>query len=124
MDTGPSVLVVDDERVLAALVAELLAEEGYAVRCAFDGAQALAEVERDPPDVLVTDLMMPRLDGLDLARRLRADGRRVPVVVMSAVHVDVILPGVRFLAKPFDLDDLLAAVAWAVDELDAGPPGP
>ena len=112
---GPTgqVLVADDDPAVLGLVAEMLEEEGYAVRRAADGATALAQVESEPPDVVVTDVMMPRLDGLTLAARLRERG--VPVVLMSAVIER--LPAAEFalVAKPFDLDDLLAAVQRVLD---------
>ena len=113
----PSVLVVDDEAQITELVAVLLEDEGYRVRCAYDGAEALAEVEREPPDVVVTDVMMPRLDGLTLTQRLRQQGYRVPVVLMSAVYADVDLPGVRFVPKPFDLDYIVAVVGRVIEEM-------
>ncbi len=103
-----SVVVVDDERQLCALLAELLADAGYDVRCAADGLDAWAEVERRAPDVVVSDVAMPRLGGVALAARLRARG--VPVVLLSAGQRPTGLSGVPFVAKPFDLDHLLRVV--------------
>lgn len=109
----PSVLVVDDDPPILTLVAELLTDEGYRVRAVYDGLAALAEIERDPPDVVVSDVMMPRLDGIEFVRELRRHGHPMPVVLMSAVYDDVDLPGVRFVPKPFGLDYLLAAIEGA-----------
>ena len=110
----PVVLVVDDEAPIVDLVADLLAEEGYAVCRAYDGTQALEEAERAQPDLVVTDVMMPRLDGISLARELRRRGYRAPVVLMSAVHAAPDLPGAAFLPKPFDLDHIVAVVERAL----------
>ena len=108
-----SILVVDDERPIRDLLAAVLVEEGYAVRCAADGLAALAEVERQPPDLVVSDVAMPRLDGIALAARLRARG--IAVVLVSAIRAAVDLPGVPFIPKPFDLDDVLGTVAKSLE---------
>ena len=114
MGRNATVLVVDDDRALRELVSEALADEGYDVRRARDGAEALAAVERERPDVVLTDAWMPGLDGAQLARQLQAKG--VPVVLMSAVYADIDLPGVPFLPKPFDLDRLLDVVTTALGD--------
>jgi len=111
---APSVLVVDDDPLIADLVAQVLADEGYAVRRAADGLAALAAVERAQPDLIVSDVMMPRLDGHGLLARLRARGDRTPFVFVSAGQAVQARPDVAFVAKPFDLDRLLRAVADAL----------
>jgi len=113
-ETSPTVLVVEDEPAIREVVADLLQEEGYAVRQASDGLQAIDELEVDDVDVVLSDVRMPRLDGPSLARRLRRRGHAVPVVLMSAVNVEVDLPGVRFLPKPFDRDHLLHVIGSAL----------
>lgn len=105
-----SVLVVDDDPPILALVTDLLTDEGFRVRAVRDGLAALAEIERDPPDVVVSDVMMRRLDGVELVREMRRHGHDIPVVLMSAVYDDVDLPGVRFVPKPFGIEPLLAAI--------------
>jgi CheY-like chemotaxis protein len=104
------VLVVDDDAGIADLLADLLADEGYAVKTAADGEEALAVVARVPVDLVLTDVMMPGIDGVTLSRRLRQRGDPTPVVLMSAVYDDVDLPGVRFVPKPFDLDAMVEIV--------------
>jgi CheY-like chemotaxis protein len=104
------VLVVDDDQAICDVLAAILADEGWAVSCAWDGEAALAAVAAEPPDLIVSDLMMPRLDGLGLRRRLREQGVRIPMLLMSAA-ADPSPDGVAFLAKPFDVDQLLSAVA-------------
>jgi DNA-binding response OmpR family regulator len=111
-----SVLVVDDDPLIADFVCQTLAAEGYAVRSAPDGDAALDAIVGEPPDLVVSDIMMPKLDGVALAQRLRERGITVPVVLISAVYQDVDIPGVRFLPKPFDLDHLIDVVAHAVGQ--------
>ena len=84
-DSG-SVLVVDDDETLRRLVVETLARDGRGLREAADGLDALVMIAADPPDVLVLDLMMPRLDGFGVLERLaeRPETRRLPVVVLTA----------------------------------------
>ena len=113
-ETTPTVLVVEDEPAIREVVADLLEDEGYAVRQAADGLEAIDELALDHVDLVLSDVRMPRLDGPALARRLRRHGYAVPVVLMSAVDVEVDLPGVGFLPKPFDRDHLLHAVGSAL----------
>jgi DNA-binding response OmpR family regulator len=101
----PSILVVDDDTTIAAILAEFLTAEGYRVRCAYDGEAALREIERTPPDLVVSDVSMPRLDGVTMMKQLRARGLRIPVVLVSAEVYEVRVPEVTFLTKPVDLDD-------------------
>jgi two-component system cell cycle sensor histidine kinase/response regulator CckA len=110
----PTVLIVEDEPAIRAVVAALLEEEGYAVRRARNGLEALAVVDSAPVDLILSDVVMPHLDGASLVRRLRQRGVLVPVVLMSAVYADVDLPGVPFVPKPFDVDRLLEAIATAM----------
>ena len=113
-ETTPTVLVVEDEPAIREVVADLLKDEGYTVRQASDGLQAIDEMEVDDVDLVLSDVRMPRLDGPSLARRLRRHGYAVLVVLMSAVDVEVDLPGVRFLPKPFDRDHLLHVIGSAL----------
>jgi two-component system response regulator MprA len=110
----PTVLVVDDETDLRTVVAELLEEEGYAVKQASDGLAALQEVEADGIDVILTDVRMPRLDGASLVRHLRHQGITMPVVVMSATPAKLDVPGVRYLPKPFAAEHLLSTITIAL----------
>jgi two-component system, OmpR family, response regulator MprA len=113
-ESMPTVLVVEDEPAIREVVADLLQDEGYAVGQASDGLQAIDQLEVDDVDLVLSDVRMPRLDGPSLARRLRRRGHAVPVVLISAVDVEVDLPGVRFLPKPFDRDHLLHVVGSAL----------
>ena len=116
-DGRPEVLVVDDNADLRTYLARLLEGE-YVVRTAVDGADALAQIAERPPDLVVTDVMMPNIDGFELLARLRQDPRtqRVPVIVLSArageeATVEGLDAGADdYLVKPFSGAELLARV--------------
>jgi CheY-like chemotaxis protein len=116
LETHPTatVLVVDDEPAIREVIATLLEDEGYLVRHAKDGLEALDAINENRIDLIVSDVVMPRLDGASLVHRLRRRGHLMPVVLMSAVYADVDLPGVRFVPKPFEIDRLLGTVASAL----------
>jgi len=105
------VLVVDDEPLIRDILAEWLVEEGYRVHCAADGQEALDLVDVEIPDVIVTDIKMPRVHGLELVERLRTAGHAIPVVVISTWTPPSSLLGIRCVLKPFDLNHITAAVA-------------
>lgn len=104
------ILVVDDEPIIRNLLAELLFDEGFRVRTAPDGQQALDQVAFEPPDLIISDVAMPKMDGPTMVDRLRARGDGTPVILISAHYAGVDLPGVRFIPKPFDIDHLTAMV--------------
>lgn len=108
------VLVVEDERRLASVLKQGLTEQGYAVDLAFDGEEGLALAELEPYDLLVLDVMLPVLDGFAIARRLRAAGKRMPILLLTARDaVDDRVTGLDsgaddYLTKPFAFRELLA----------------
>lgn len=109
------VLIVEDERRLAQNIASSLRESaGYAVDVAFDGEDGLYMAQSNPYDLVLLDLMLPKVDGITLLRRLRADGGDVPVLVLTARDekesiVALLNAGADdYVAKPFDLGELLA----------------
>jgi two-component system, OmpR family, response regulator MprA len=108
------VLVVDDEPPVRDALERALSLEGYKVDLAEDGAQALKKVATEGPDVIVLDVLMPGVDGLETCRRLRADGHALPVLMLTARdavsdRVDGLDAGADdYLVKPFALEELLA----------------
>jgi DNA-binding response OmpR family regulator len=110
-----TVLVVDDEAPLREFVRKNLEARGYGVVTASDGAEALAAAERDAPDLIVLDLMLPVLDGFEVARRVRARSG-VPILALTALNeprdeADARAAGVSdYLPKPFAVDELLQRV--------------
>lgn len=107
-----TILIVDDDRAVVDLLTEVLTEHGYVVRVAYDGRMALEAVERLSTDVVITDIHMPRMDGLDLVRCLRARDRPIPVLVLTGAMDGRGLGGddVPVLAKPFDVDEVLRVI--------------
>ncbi len=114
-----TILVVDDDGMRCDLLQDLLTEEGYEVRCAHHGGAALDEIGRSLPDLVLTDIQMPHLDGLGLLRCLADKSVALPVVLMSAVRPNDVPVGVAFVAKPFDLDALLATVKGTLNTTKA-----
>ena len=107
-------LVVDDEPAVRDSLARSLRFEGYEVSLATDGDQALHQISENEPDVVVLDVLMPRLDGLATCRRLRARGDKVPVLMLTARDgiadrvVGLDAGADDYLVKPFALEELLA----------------
>ena len=110
-----TVLIVEDEAPLADLLAALLSEEGYRVVTARDGREGLARLAAERPDLVLSDIMMPRLDGIGLCQQMQADPayQAIPLVFMSAAPRALLADECRyaaFVAKPFDLDQVLDTV--------------
>lgn len=118
MTDMPRILVVDDEAPIRNLVAAVLADDGYLLDTAPSALDALDRISRHAPDLILLDVMMPGMDGLELLAVLRADPRTsdIPVVIMSAAYTrkDAVPGADDLLPKPFDLADLLAVVARQV----------
>jgi len=121
------VLVVDDDASIQGFLAEALADEGYNVRTAGNGREALAVLEAWRPDLILLDMMMPEVDGwgFRVQQRTMPGLADVPVIVLSATR-DLVekaraLEPAQIFAKPFDLDALLSTI----DRMTAAsPPGP
>ena len=108
------ILVVDDDRAVRESLRRSLTFNGYTVETAGDGLEALEKVVADRPDMLVLDVMMPRLDGLEVCRRLRSAGDDIPILVLTArdsvsERVSGLDAGADdYLPKPFAMEELLA----------------
>jgi two-component system, OmpR family, response regulator MprA len=113
-DSGGRVLVVEDDPDVRDSLVRALRYAGYGVTAAADGAEALASLSRSPVDLIVLDLLLPMLDGLEACRRLRARGDATPILVLTARGtVDDRVTGLAagaddYLVKPFALAELLA----------------
>jgi two-component system response regulator PrrA len=114
VSSQPSVLVVDDDPAIREALDRALRLEGFGVSTRADGPTALATVEEAAPDVMVLDVMMPGLSGVEVVRRLRADGYDLPICVLSARdeladRVEGLRAGADdYLVKPFELEELVA----------------
>jgi DNA-binding response OmpR family regulator len=107
------ILVADDERNIVDFLSDLLRDEGFDVVQAYDGIMALEEIDRAQPDLVIADVMMPRLDGLALLHLIEARDKPIPFILMSAA----VIPrstNAEFIPKPFDIDTMLNAVRGTI----------
>lgn len=110
------ILVIEDEQKVADFIKRGLKEEGYAVDVSFDGEDGYFQASSNPYDVIILDLMLPKLDGLSLCRKLREKNIHIPLIMLTAK--DSIKDKVRgldsgaddYLAKPFSFEELLARI--------------
>ncbi|MFJ3586121.1 response regulator transcription factor [Streptomyces sp. NPDC090127] len=115
-NAGDRILIVDDEPAVREALRRSLAFEGYGTQEAVDGVDALARMESYAPDLVVLDVQMPRMDGLTAARRIRASGSTVPILMLTARdtvgdRVTGLDAGADdYLVKPFELDELFARI--------------
>lgn len=114
-DEPATILVVEDDEPIRLAVREVLEVEGYQVIVACDGADALHEIARNTPSLIITDLQMPNIDGGQLCERVRGSTKtaEIPIVVLTAAHrLDAVAGRVdAIIRKPFDIDVLLSTVA-------------
>lgn len=109
-------LLVEDERRIAQNIKKGLEQDGYAVDIAYDGAEGYASASADEYDVIISDVMMPEMDGMEMCRRLRADGNKTPLLSLTAKDSERdIVNGLDvgaddYLAKPFSFNVLLARI--------------
>jgi two-component system OmpR family response regulator len=122
-------LVVDDEPNILELLSASLRFAGFAVATAADGNQALRVAEGFKPDLMLLDVMMPGLDGFEVVRRLRQDGRQIPVLFLTAKDATedkitgLTLGGDDYVTKPFSLEEVIARVRAVLRRFATSPPG-
>jgi two-component system response regulator MprA/two-component system response regulator TrcR len=116
MRPGTRVLLVEDDRSITSFVEPELERLGFRVRCAYDGPSGLEEARRFRPELVVLDIMLPKLDGVGVLKGLRRGGSEVPVVMLTArdttmdkVH-SLDLGADDYVTKPFEMDELLARI--------------
>ena len=118
-DGKRNILVVDDEAQIARVLKTTLSAQGYGIRTAADGIQALQEMTNWPPDLIITDLRMPNMDGLELCRKVRTHSQ-IPIIVLSVkgeetIKVAALDAGADdYVTKPFGVNELLARVRAAL----------
>ena len=125
-----TILVVDDERHIVRLVEVNLARAGYEVVSAYDGVEALEKIEENIPDMIVLDVMMPRMDGFEVLKKLQANPKYkdIPVIMLTAKAQDADIfkgwqSGVSsYLTKPFNPKELLVFVQRIFQSMDEPPP--
>jgi len=119
-----NILVVDDEPQITRVLKTTLSSQGYGVRTSADGEEALHEMKSWSPDLIITDLRMPRMDGLELCRRVRSESN-IPIIVLSVkgeevIKVETLDAGADdYITKPFSVNELLARVRAALRRASA-----
>lgn len=125
----PRLLMIDDDARLAAMVRDYLAASGYTVDVAGDIASGLGALRAEAPELLILDLMLPDGDGLDVCRRLRADGHALPVLMLTAKGdpidrvIGLEIGADDYLPKPFEPRELLARVKALIRRSTGTPAG-
>lgn len=111
-----NVLLVEDEETLALIIKDTLEGQGFFIRLAKDGEEGLRQFFEEKPDVLVADVMMPRMDGFEMVRRIRRQDKQTPVLFLTARSAtnDVVegfeLGGNDYLKKPFGMQELIVRI--------------
>ncbi|MFG2312717.1 response regulator transcription factor [Streptomyces sp. NPDC048566] len=122
-----TVLLAEDDRAIRHALERALTLEGYRVTAVADGVEALAQAHRTPPDVLVLDVMMPGIDGLQVCRVLRAEGDRTPILMLTAlVETADRIAGLDagaddYVVKPFDVEEVFARLRALLRRTGGGP---
>ena len=128
MNNRIKILIVEDEKMLAEILSDTLSDRNFDVHLAYDGIHALEAIKKEPFDVIVSDVMMPNLDGYSLAKKLRNEGCNTPILFLTALSAteDVVkgfeTGGNDFLKKPFAIDELIVrvkALAGRAEVMDA-----
>ena len=117
------VLIVDDEEELVTTIAERLQIRGIQAQTATDGETALQMIEADPPQVVVLDVMMPGLGGIEVLQRMKAQNLKIPVILLTGYgSTEQGMEGMKlgafdYLMKPCDLNNLISKIQEAVQNL-------
>lgn len=128
MNNRIKILIVEDEKMLAEILSDTLSDRNFDVHLAYDGIHALEAIKKESFDVIVSDVMMPNLDGYSLAKKLRNEGCNTPILFLTALSAteDVVkgfeTGGNDFLKKPFAIDELIVrikALAGRAEVMDA-----
>ncbi len=128
MGEQATILLVDDERAITDNLAPFLERSGFTVRVAVDGEQALGEIEAAAPDLIVLDVLMPRLNGREVLRRLRQANNWIPVILLTQVgeateRAMALEEGADdYLNKPFDPYEMVARIRSVLRRVRAGQP--
>ena len=123
-DPQKKVLIVEDDRTLRETLRYNLVAEGFEVRVASDGGEGLVSARQDPPDVIVLDLMLPSLSGVEVCKALRRDGSIVSVIMLTARDAEIDRVGGLesgaddYMTKPFSMRELIARVSAQIRRMD------
>jgi two-component system, NtrC family, nitrogen regulation response regulator NtrX len=118
-----SILIVDDEKDIRELIGDILRDEGFPVRLAGNSDEAMAEINSDPPSLMILDIWLKdsRMDGIDILKTVKRDNPDVPVVIISGHgNIEIAVAAIKqgaydFIEKPFNIDQLMVVVARAME---------
>lgn len=112
-----TILVVDDEEAILQAVTDILTDKGYKILTAADGKRGLKEIKDHHPDLIITDIVMPDMEGIEFIKAVRKEQKEIPIIVMSGHAVGMkflkvagIFGAAKSLVKPFSRQELLEAV--------------
>ena len=121
MAVNPKILIVDDDRKILGATKDILAPKGYTVRTAGNGKEGLAAVDEEEPDLVITDISMPDMEGIEFIRKLAQRKLNIPIIAMSGnpigkqfMQAAVLFGAVDTLSKPFTGQELTAKVNKAL----------
>ena len=122
--TKSTIMIVDDDHELVTIVRVILEQKGLNVRCAYNGPQLFADLDEHKPDLIILDIMMPEMDGLEVLRRLKAapETSSIPIILLTALDEDEdILTGYKmgadhYITKPFKRTHLVAVIDHLLSE--------
>jgi len=121
-----TVLIVDDEKNIVDILSFNLKKEGFEIASAYDGKAALEQYSRTRPDLILLDVMLPILDGFEVCRRIRANDRKTPIIMLTAREEEtdkvlgLDLGADDYITKPFSIRELQARVRANIRRTDAG----
>lgn len=110
------ILIIDDEKEIVSMLSEFLSQRGYAIATALDGEEGFKKFDTENPDLVLCDIKMPRKDGFQFLKEVRASRRWVPIIIISALDDPAsVLKGYDFqadfyISKPVDLNEILRSV--------------
>ena len=118
---GVNILVVDDEKVMRSFISDALTDAGYKVEVASNGEEALSKIKHSPFEILLTDLMMPGMDGIEVIQKVKEVNSNVCAIVITGYpSIETAVEAMRkgaydYIAKPFKLDELMIVVKRAIE---------
>jgi two-component system nitrogen regulation response regulator NtrX len=118
-----SILIVDDERDIRELIGDILKDEGYAIRLAGNSDDCMAEINADPPHLMILDIWLKdsRMDGIDILKTVKRDNPDIPIIIISGHgNVEIAVAAIKqgaydFIEKPFNIDQLMVVVSRAME---------
>jgi len=126
-ESRPKILVIDDEESILSLISDILTAEGYQVSCAENGEKGVERAQKEEFDLIIVDIMMPGIDGIETIRRIRQFNTVVSILILTAYgkRKDAVINAVKFgvfdyITKPFDVDYLVSLIKYVLHRAKFG----